>query len=54
MNKVELLEVSLYDENPDVFCLSEYSVKRFGNENLTIIKTYTTLSDLLLLQNTDE
>lgn len=45
MNKVELLEVFLYDENPYVFCLSEYSVKRFGNENLTIIKT--TLSDLL-------
>lgn len=51
MNKVELLKVFLDDETPDVFCLSEHSMKPFEIENLTILKLYLSI---LLLQNADE
>lgn len=51
MNKVELLKVFLDDETPDVFCLSEHSMKLFEIENLTILKLYLSV---LLLQNADE
>lgn len=36
MNKVDLLEVFLDDESPDVFCLSEHGMKNFELENLNI------------------